>query len=686
MTQYLLEVGMEEIPARFLKDLSVQLESHVVDYLNDNRLSFESTERFATPRRLAVRVNGLAEKQDDVSETLRGPALKIAKQDDEWTKAALGFVKGQGATVDDIIVDTVKDVEYIFVDKFTQGQEASKVLEGMAEAIKAMTFPVSMTWSDLDVSFIRPVHWMVSLLEDQVIPIEFANIQAGKTTRGHHFLGKETDINHPSEYESKLHEQFVIANFDQRMDIIRKQIKVLADNNGWNVPVDQDLLEEVTSIVEWPTAFYGDFEEAYLEIPSIVLITAMRDHQRYFYVEDKVSGDLLPIFISVRNGDANHIDNVIRGNQKVLRARLEDALFFYQEDLKKSLESYVGQLSHVREHVKLGSFADKQERVGKVIELLKPALYHPNLTEEDYDIAQESAKIYKFDLVTGMVDEFSELQGQIGEIYARIYGQAEGVCQAIGSQYLPDHSGGDLPTTKAGALLALSDKIDTLYNYFRVGLIPTGSADPYALRRQATGLVEIIIDQEWNLDLNKVFTSLAKATDEGSELVKTILDFIKARIAQHLEADNIDHDIVDGVLSSLFVNVTRLVESAQVLQEFKETRPDDYRQLVEDLSRVANLGVKVDEMQELHYELSQSESESALLDFISKKTQSISPREQLEHFIDLSDLISDYFEENMVNADDEAIRMNRLETMRRLTEFIFTMVDARQLISKFNKK
>lgn len=685
MTQYLLEVGMEEIPARFLKSLSIQLEEHVVEFLNDNRLDFQSTERFATPRRLAVRVNGLAKTQSDVSETVRGPALRIAKQEGEWTKAALGFVKGQGATIDDIIIDKVKDEDYIFVNKFTKGKSAKEVLTGISSVLKAMNFPVSMTWNTIETPFIRPIHWMISLLEDTVIPFEFVNVVAGKTTRGHHFIGGEVDINHPSEYEEKLKTQYVIASFEKRTNLIVQQIETLAENNNWNVPIDEDLLEEVTSIVEWPTAFYGDFESNYLEIPRIVLITAMRDHQRYFYVEDKESGELLPLFISVRNGNSDYIDNVIRGNQKVLRARLEDALFFYQEDLKRPLESYVDQLANVREHLKIGSFADKQERVSQVIDLLAHSIIESNVKEEDIQTAKEASAIYKFDLVTGMVDEFSELQGQIGEIYAKSYGKSDAVAQAIGSQYLPDHSGGDLPESTAGALLALADKLDTVYNYFKVDLIPSGSQDPYALRRQAMGIVEIILNQNWNINLTQLLMNMDKGNVNES-LIERLSDFIRARIAQHLEQYHIDYDIVEGVLSIPIINVTRFVESAKVIQEYKNSNPDEYRQVIEDLSRVLNLGAKIEEVRTLKKELIQSESEAKLLSFVMDKVQMISPKEQLMNFITLSKLIHDYFEDNMVNDDNEKIRFNRLETMRRLTEMILTMVDARLLISKFNKK
>uniref|UniRef100_UPI0026E92A5C glycine--tRNA ligase subunit beta n=1 Tax=Abiotrophia defectiva TaxID=46125 RepID=UPI0026E92A5C len=531
MAEFLLEIGMEEIPARFLLDLSQQLEKRVADFLAEERLAFESLSAYATPRRLAVLVHGLVERSQDVSTKAKGPSLKIAKDaEGNWTKAALGFIKGQGASQEDVIVESIKGEDYIFVNKHLPGKAADQVLSGLNRVLEAMTFPVTMTWHDYETPFIRPVHWIVALLDQELVPLEFVGVKSDRISRGHRFLGHDVSLAKATDYVEALREQHVLVDFEERRANIRQQLADLASAQGWQVPVDEDLLEEVTAIVEWPTVFYGDFEDKYLSVPHCVLITAMRDHQRYFYALD-AKGELLPVFISVRNGNDQHLANVVKGNQKVLRARLEDALFFYQEDLKHDLNFFVDKLANVNEHFKLGTLADKQVRVGALIRQLQSDL---NLDQASYEAALRASQIYKFDLMTQVVGEFDELQGQIGEIYARHYGEETLVAQAIGTQYLPTTSGGALPNQDAGALLALADKLDTLFQYFKVGLIPTGSNDPYALRRTAMGIVEILLDRGWELDLLPVFKQLVEAQEGDQELLKQLADFVWARVAVHL--------------------------------------------------------------------------------------------------------------------------------------------------------
>lgn len=679
MADYLLEIGMEEIPARFVLSLRDQLAERVEAFLEENRLSYTSIDRFATPRRLAVRVNGLAEQQEAIQEHNRGPALHIAKDDQgAWTKAALGFARGQGIEVDDLLEEDVNGTMYVFADKYVEGLASEEVLKDIDQVIKAMTFPVSMRWHDYDVAYIRPVHWLISLYNSKVLPLSFVGVKAGNQTRGHRFIGKNVQLSHPSEYESALRNEQVIASFEKRQDTISQQVEAIAQENGWHVPQDSDLLEEVTAIVEWPTAFYGQFDENYLQVPSIILKTAMRDHQRYFYVED-TKGELLPYFISVRNGNEEHIENVIKGNLKVLKARLEDALFFYEEDLKLPLETYVAKLEHVNEHYKLGSLADKQVRVKALIE----EQFLPHLTgaleSEEGQAASQAAEIYKYDLMTLMVDEFSELQGTVGELYGEHYGLSKAIAQAIGSQYMPTQSGGSLPDTQAGALLAAADKLDTLMQYFQAGLIPTGSNDPYALRRQASGLVEIIWDQQWDFDLLAI---IEKEMTESSER-QQLIEFIQARITQHLQQDGIAHDIIQGATSANHLNVLETIQVATNLQAKRKEAPEAYRQFVEAMSRVLNLGSQVEITGAMNPDLAETESETALIQAIQNLSQEGSIAEQLQQLHDLVPVISDYFENNMVNAEDATIRHNRQVTLANLSQWMLNLVDARALISKF---
>ena len=681
MVEFLLEIGMEEIPARFLLDLSQQLEKRVADFLAEERLAYESLSAYATPRRLAVLVHGLAERSQDVSTKAKGPSLKIAKDaEGNWTKAALGFIKGQGASQEDVIVESIKGEDYIFVNKHLPGQAADQVLSGLNRVLEAMTFPVTMTWHDYEIPFIRPVHWIVALLDQELVPLEFVGVKSDRISRGHRFLGHDVTLAKATDYVEALREQHVLVDFEERRANIRQQLADLASAQGWQVPVDEDLLEEVTAIVEWPTVFYGDFEDKYLSVPHCVLITAMRDHQRYFYALD-AKGELLPVFISVRNGNDQHLANVVKGNQKVLRARLEDALFFYQEDLKHDLNFFVDKLANVNEHFKLGTLADKQVRVGALISQLQSNL---NLDQASYEAALRASQIYKFDLMTQVVGEFDELQGQIGEIYARHYGEEALVAQAIGTQYLPTTSGGALPTQDAGALLALADKLDTLFQYFKVGLIPTGSNDPYALRRTAMGIVEILLDRGWELDLLPVFKHLVEAHEGDQELLKQLADFVWARVAVHLRNQSVDMDQIQGIGAANHLEVGKANYVAHFLKTHKDKNPTAYKRFLEAITRVVNLGAKVQEVAQLNLDLAQTDSEAKLLEAAAKIDQYKISVDALYMYLDnLVPVIEAYFDDNKVNADDETIRANRLATLKVLTEAVLELFDSRLLINKF---
>ena len=681
MAEFLLEIGMEEIPARFLLDLSQQLEKRVADFLAEERLAYESLSAYATPRRLAVLVHGLAERSQDVSSKAQGPSLKIAKDaEGNWTKAALGFIKGQGASQEDVIVESIKGEDYIFVNKHLPGQAADQVLSGLNRVLEAMTFPVTMTWHDYEIPFIRPVHWIVALLDQELVPLEFVGVKSDRISRGHRFLGHDVTLAKATDYVEALREQHVLVDFEERRANIRQQLADLASAQAWQVPVDEDLLEEVTAIVEWPTVFYGDFEEKYLSVPHCVLITAMRDHQRYFYALD-AKGELLPVFISVRNGNDQHLANVVKGNQKVLRARLEDALFFYQEDLKHDLNFFVDKLANVNEHFKLGTLADKQARVGALISQLQGDL---NLDQASYEAALRASQIYKFDLMTQVVGEFDELQGQIGEIYARHYGEEALVAQAIGTQYLPTTSGGALPNQDAGALLALADKLDTLFQYFKVGLIPTGSNDPYALRRTAMGIVEILLDRGWELDLLPVFKHLVEAHEGDQERLKQLSDFVWARVAVHLRNQSVDMDQIQWIGAANHLEVGKANYVAHFLKTHKDKNPTAYKRFLEAITRVVNLGAKVQEEAQLNLDLAQTDSEAKLIEAAAKIDQYKISVDALYMYLDnLVPVIEAYFDDNKVNADDETIRANRLATLKVLTEAVLELFDSRLLINKF---
>ncbi|WP_439646228.1 glycine--tRNA ligase subunit beta [Secundilactobacillus odoratitofui] len=429
-------------------------------------------------------------------------------QEGNWSKAAIGFTRGQGVTVDDITFKELKGTEYVYVEKHIAGQPVQSVLAGLKDVITGMTFPTMMKWGSYHFEYIRPIKWLVALLDDEVIPFEILDVATDRETRGHRFLGKAITLNNATDYEAALTSEFVIADAAKRKAEIRTQIDRIAESHHWTVKINEDLLEEVTNLVEWPTAFTGGFDEKYLAIPDEVLITSMRDHQRFFYVLDE-NGKLLPHFISVRNGNENHIENVIAGNEKVLAARLSDAMFFYQEDQKQTIDDYVDRLKNVSSMTRSVPCMKKMQRVAAIAGQLGHTL---GLTETQVTDVVRAAHIYKFDLVTGMVGEFAELQGVMGEKYALLNGENAAVAQAVREHYMPISADGDLPASAVGAVLALADKLDSILTFFAAGMVPSGSNDPYALRRQATGIVRIIRANNWHFDRPLVEAALAAET------------------------------------------------------------------------------------------------------------------------------------------------------------------------------
>ena len=561
---YLLEIGLEEMPAHVVTPSINQLAQKASKFLKENRISFSEIEKFSTPRRLSLIIKDIADKQPDIDVKAKGPSKKIAQDaDGNWTKAAQGFARGQGLTADDIFFEELKGDEYAYIQKHEAGKDVDEVLQGITEVITSMTFPTRMRWANYDFEYIRPIHWLVSLLDDTEVPLKVLDVESGRMTRGHRFLGEDVEIDNVRNYVQKLREQFVIVDAQERKDLISEQIQTIADDNNWVVDVDSDLLVEVNNLVEYPTTFHGKFDKKYLEIPEEVLITSMKDNQRYFYVRNQ-SGQLEPDFISVRNGNSEHIENVIQGNEKVLVARLEDADFFFKEDQKKTIADYVDKLKTVNFHVKIGTMYEKMQRVHQISEYLAGVFGLD--TNEKKDLLRAS-DIYKFDLVTSMVDEFPELQGVMGEKYASIMGETDGVAQAIREHYMPISAEGDLPATKVGATLAIADKLDSLVTFYAVGLIPSGSNDPYALRRQAYGIVRILDHNNWSMDLNNLQEYLIGNLTVPNSLdlkanEKDLDDFIIDRVRQLLNTTSIRNDIVDAVTSGTNLDPISMINTA----------------------------------------------------------------------------------------------------------------------------
>ena len=686
----LLEIGLEELPAQYVRTSSEQLATRVEDFFKQENLAFESVEAFATPRRLAVRVNGLEEEQEDRVEIFKGPSLAIAQKDGAWTRAAEGFVRGKGLTTDDIYVETIKDVEYIHVKQLLKGKSTKEVVKNLSSVITDMKFPVTMRWAAHTFEYIRPIHWIVALYGEEVIKeIQVLDVKAGRVSRGHRFLGKDTKIASPEQYEQALAAQFVIVNQDERKALVRKQIEELAAKNAWTVPIDEELLEEVSSILEYPTAFAGTFDEKYLVVPEPVLVTSMKEHQRYFVVYN-AKGKLQPYFISARNGNDYMIENVAKGNQKVLTARLEDALFFYEEDKNVPMTAFLKKLETLNFHAKIGSMNEKMNRVQLLVGRIASEL---NVDAKDIQTAQRAAAIYKFDLVTNMVGEFPELQGIMGEIYAKNYGETPEVARAIREHYMPISADGELPSSVPGALLAIADKLDTFLSFTAAGMLPTGSNDPYALRRQVMGLVQIVEAFDWHLEIEefaKLLLGLDYAEfleDKKEDVQAFVLGFIRERLAQRMTTVTKRHDIIEAVLNSNSKSVPEQMKAVAVLE--KEVSNAAIKDITEALNRVINITAKgfaeARHSSEYSIDKVETESERQLVESIAtlrKDFENYSAQEKLAAFASITPKIHEFFNENMVMVDNEEIRTNRLRFLRELALMILEFADFTELIVK----
>ncbi|MFE4350705.1 glycine--tRNA ligase subunit beta [Peribacillus butanolivorans] len=671
----LLEIGLEEMPARFVTASMKQLSDKVQKWLKEKAIEFGAVEAFSTPRRLAILVKDVSESQKDIEEEAKGPAKKIALDSEgNWSKAALGFVRGQGMTAEDIYFKELKGIEYAHVNKFIKGQPTSQLLSELQEIISGMTFPKNMRWANQDLRFVRPIKWLIALFGNEVVPFSIADVETGRETKGHRFLGEVAMIEAPEQYEATLRDQFVMVNPDKRRSVILEQIKSLEQEKGWIIPVDEDLLEEVNNLVEYPTVLFGHFEEEFLELPAEVLITSMKEHQRYFPVKDQ-DGKLLAFFVTVRNGDDRHLEKVSKGNEKVLRARLSDAAFFFKEDQKKEIADALKKLDSIVYHEEIGTLAEKTARVTAVTGVLADAL---NLKAEK-DLALRAAEIAKFDLVSHMVYEFPELQGYMGEKYALLKGEAKEVAAAINEHYMPRHADDNVPPSVIGAVVSIAEKIDTLASFFAIGVIPTGSQDPYALRRQASGVVQILAEKKWNISLEELITLGLKGL-ESKGLLKRDLEevkadmftFFKARVKHLLQEQQIRYDLIDAVLIDEIGFIHSLVERAHVLDAKKDEA--GFKESLEALSRVMNIAVKCDHKVTVDPNAFENEQEKALYEKYQtvalRYAESKKEKERFEHLISLQSEIESYFENTMVMADDEAIRNNRLSLMKEISDLV----------------
>lgn len=662
----LFEIGAEEIPAGFMPNILGQLKQLAETKLNDAHLPFESIATYGTPRRLALIVKGLADTSAEISERHKGPSASIAYDaDGNATKAAIGFARGKGLDVADLVVED----GYIYAETKTAGVPAKDIVTDMLpQLITGLNFPKSMHWGNLDAKFVRPVRWLVALLDEEVIPVEFATVKSGNVTRGHRFLGAdEITIKNAASYVETLKENFVMVDQDARRELISKQLHDMADSKNASIVWDDDLLEEINYLVEWPTALCGGFEESYLALPDAAIITPMKDHQRYFPLVDQ-EGKLLPMFLTVRNGSDHSIEVVQAGNERVLRARLDDAKFFFNEDRKKPLIDRQDGLTKIVFQEGLGNLADKTERLLKLGRVFGEEC---GLHEDAAVVLERATELAKTDLTTGMVTEFTELQGVMGKEYALLDGESPEVAEAIFEQYLPRFAGDVLPQTEAGKVLSIIDKVDNIVATFSRGLIPTGSQDPYALRRQTIGILNILLGSEWNISLRPIFKAsmelLNVAADKQEELLNQVEEFFTLRLKNIFLDREVPHHVIDLLLSN---NELSVADAEGLVNALLANRIDENVELVQAYTRMYNL-VKDVEYTGVNSDLLKEDAEKALFEAASKASEASLAAWEANDFnavvavpATLVPAINKFFEDVMVMDKDEAIKANRLQLVR----------------------
>ena len=662
----LFEIGAEEIPAGFMPNILGQLKQLAETKLNDAHLPFESIATYGTPRRLALIVKGLADTSAEISERHKGPSASIAYDaDGNATKAAIGFARGKGLDVADLVVED----GYIYAETKTAGVPAKDIVTDMLlQLITGLNFPKSMHWGNLDAKFVRPVRWLVALLDEEVIPVEFATVKSGNVTRGHRFLGAdEITIKNAASYVDILKENFVMVDQDARRELISKQLHDIAASKNASIVWDDDLLEEINYLVEWPTALCGGFEESYLALPDAAIITPMKDHQRYFPLVDQ-DGKLLPMFLTVRNGSDHSIEVVQAGNERVLRARLDDAKFFFNEDRKKPLIDRQDGLTKIVFQEGLGNLADKTERLLKLGRVFGEEC---GLHEDTVVVLERATELAKTDLTTGMVTEFTELQGVMGKEYALLDGESPEVAEAIFEQYLPRFAGDVLPQTEAGKVLSIIDKVDNIVATFSRGLIPTGSQDPYALRRQTIGILNILLGSEWNISLRPIFKAsmelLNVAADKQEELLNQVEEFFTLRLKNIFLDREVPHHVIDLLLSN---NELSVADAEGLVNALLANRIDENVELVQAYTRMYNL-VKDVEYTGVNSDLLKEDAEKALFEAASKASEASLAAWEAGDYVavvavpaTLVPTINQFFEDVMVMDKDEAIKANRLQLVR----------------------
>ncbi|WP_444310436.1 glycine--tRNA ligase subunit beta [Megasphaera sp.] len=676
----LLEIGTEEIPAHYMPSILSQVRDLAGKSFGESHIAYESIRTLGTPRRIALIMKGVAEKQADVSAKHKGPSVKIAYDaDGNPTKAAMGFARGQKIDVKDLVVED----GYVYANVTSVGADTAGLLPDLMKGIvTGLNFPKSMHWGSLDIHFVLPIGWFVALFDKDVIPFELANVKSGNVSRGHRFLGTgDFTIESPAAYEETCKEHFLIVDPEVRKQMILEGLQKLADEKGGTIIMDDDLLEEVVYLVEYPTALCGEFDEDYLKLPEAAIITPMKDHQRYFPMRDK-DGKLMNLFLTVRNGNDYHLETVQHGNERVLRARLDDAKFFFEEDKKHKLADYTEKLKKIVFQDGLGTLYDKAQRLEKITVFLNHKL---DLGLDDAKL-QRASLLAKADLATQMVMEFTELQGVMGKEYALIDGEDAGVAEAINEQYQPRFAGDVLPQTDMGKVLGIADKFDTITGMFSRGFIPTGSQDPFALRRQTIGTLNILMDAGWNLNCHEVFAFvlnlLGVEGEDAAKVMGQLDDYFTLRLKNIFQDKGMDYHIIDCVLASDTLNAYEEARRAQALIDADIMGKTD---LLQAFTRVSNM-IKGADDTDVNPDLFETEEEKALYSACQAMQVNLPQKYAVYDYEGVAEVLSegiaainDFLDNVLVMHKDEAVKENRLHLLALTYSLIQPLGDIKKL-------
>ncbi len=678
----LIEIGCEEIPAGFIGPALEGGQRYLEEELKKKRISFSEVLITGSPRRLVYKIKDVGTTQQQEEDLVLGPSEKVAFDDSgNPTKAAVGFAKSLNRKVEDLKIFETEKGRYLGFMKKEKPSPAKELLPGILTGLlPALPFKKSMRWADLEIRFARPVQWIISLFGKEVINISFGHVQSSNFTFGHRFLKpKKISIKDVSEYEKKLKEAFVIVDFDARKELIRKQLKEIEKKIGFRWVQDESLLETVTNLVEYPVTVVGKFDEEYLELPREILITTMKEHQKYFVFEDEL-GNLFPGFAAVSNIITEDMDVIVRGNERVLKARLADADFYYKDDLKEPLISKKDKLKEVIYQSDLGTYFDKVERVEKLARKIAERVA-PDMVE----MAARAAALSKIDLTTGVVYEFPELQGIMGRYYAMKTGEEPEVAEAVFEHYLPRGAADILPATETGAIVSIADRLDTICGCFSVGLIPTGTQDPYGLRRQSIGVMNVILGKKYDLSLSSLAKEAVKNLKDrikGDEktIISDVLDFFKGRLHGIISSGESDQEVVDAIIDAGFDNVLDVKARVDALSRFKQS--DSYESLITGFKRAQNIirGAQIrgdiseklfvyDEERELFKAI--GEAKEAVHTLAAKKSYF----EALEKLASLRDSVDSFFEKVLVMDKDEKLKNNRLALLSELTGLFSWIAD-----------